>query len=70
MWKLDFFIRREAVSVEDFIGEILFVLLKNTPALEDAFLMEVKYVSVNCFSFRLNLIGNFSTERLLIMRVF
>lgn len=56
--------------MEDFIGEILFVLLKNTRALEDAFLMKVKYVSVNCFSFGLNLIGNFSTERLLIMRVF
>lgn len=67
---MDFFIRRGAVSVEDFIGEILFVLLKNTRALEDAFLMKVKYVSVNCFSFGLNLIGNFSTERLLIMRVF
>lgn len=34
------------------------------------FLMKVKYVSVNCFLFGLNLIGNFSTERLLIMRVF
>lgn len=32
-----FFIRREVLSVEDFIGEILFALLRNTRALEDAF---------------------------------
>lgn len=37
LWKLDFFIRREVVFVEDFIGEILFALLKNTRALEDGF---------------------------------
>lgn len=70
-WKLDFFYSpRSAICRGFYWRNFICIIEKYTSFGRCFFLMKVKYVSVYCFLFGLNLIGIFSTERLLIMRVF